>query len=1005
MKRQKAKIGTTPRPAKAGLPPFIKGGIFLITILLISAKWCYGQDFDFGFDYWGKARGTGNFQSHIVSTTPQGIFPYDNFAAQFTPPMYAKAMHKAVLATAYTYLDLYFKMNYTSGQFIMGQEGFFVPAFRLYVENDSLKWTSRSTNRVLCKIGTGWHTYRLNLSGGTVNAYKDGAITKTYNSVTIDTMTDKTLNALVLGDEFQAVSEGRNNIYSNGGGLTATLDSIYFYCGTNSSSHDTLITVNFDNGAWMYSARQWFVWSNHTAHDFVTYNLSGGYVSMAYNNYFPDLVYVDGGRKDTCKYFTLMGGLREWTASGYLRAAVTGVETNPAGTYVMAIGGFNCLGDSATSISCGIAKWDGATWSNVGDTGMPATSFQYDGKWINDRYFAVSWLNTDRGFTIFDVVEDTCITKLVDTVIVRLGVMNNKLYYLDRSRLQEYDVATNTITTRAVFTETVQDLASNSAIECINDTVIVAAGSHIYWLNSSWQVFQTMDFNKWTGDVYSIGGIWRIKRTSDGHGGRRDWFVGDYKGINGVTITEGDYITYGAIGYVENGVYTMAGRIGGSSGDCNAYAPSCKKGAFTLMSTSVTEPYPGDYVITGTFRTVNDIYTGNIALYNSNGWRPLDYGAGFTVWKADTLNGNLYFAADAIEFGGLRMNHIAGRYLDSTFALVKPVMIFTPVGDMPSVQFPPTLDMSAYSPASRDVQVTVTQQVNYDGTPADFSMSKTDSNLSSSYGYWRYDRSGTFTGSVTTGDTVFYDIAAVDNLGNEKDTSLYFVIIPTVKPTASLTQSWLYTTLSDGAVSSWTNSVDTVTLRQGTSGARPTKSSTGITFDGGDWLYNLSVLDLPSDAYSVHWVMKFVDTSFTNPPLNQWPIMVRNDTRILNMMIMNAGYTANQRLQILMYNGTNWYNGKYYSLTSFKMNKYALYSITYDGTNTIKFYVNGVLKSGTTSNVSGTTDNGIIVGQNFTRFLSNGTGLRTIDIYAKENTQQEVTDLTNYFIEQGIVEP
>jgi len=360
-----------------------------------------------------------------------------------------------------------------------------------------------------------------------------------------------------------------------------------------------------------------------------------------------------------------------------------------------------------------------------------------------------------------------------------------------------------------------------------------------------------------------------------------------------------------------------------------------------------------------------------MALYNENGWRPLDYAAGWLTWAVDTLDGNLYFAADAIEFGGIKCNYVAGRYLDSTFALIKPVMSFTPVSDMPSVQYPPAFPISAYSPASRNVEVTVTQQVNYDGTPAEWTANKTDSNLSSDYGYWRFDRSGTFEGSVTTGDTVFYDISAVDNLGNSKDTSLFFVIIPTVKPSDQLSQSWIYTTLSDGAVTSWTNSVDTTTLRQGTAADKPTKSSAGITFDATDWVYNLSTFDLPSDAFSLHYVYKFVDTNWTDPPTGRVPIIVRNENRLLAMTLFHSAYTTGQRLRIHVYNGTNWNNGKYYSMSSIKLNKYALYSITYDGTNSMKFYVNGVLQSGTTVAAARFTSAGIYMGTPYGYPLSN----------------------------------
>lgn len=816
------------------------------------------------------------FESAIISTNPDlttgyPIVPYDNFGARITAPQYIKFLHKSVLATQYDSLNLYlvFKNNGgTALQYIIGQQGAFTTAFQLKIETNILKWVSRGTTRNLDTISdANYHRLHLQLIGGNVTYRRDGSIRSTYSTVTIDTMTDMSNRALVIGDDYQLDAQGTSNIISNGGTANILVDSIYFYV-----ENDTLIDVNFNNGVLMSSGRQWLVWANQDAHDFLFYNGTGGYTNMAFNYYYPDMIYIDGTRKDTNKYFQLPlndpngGGFRLHTGTEYARSTVNDIKVSPSGLTAIAIGIFSHTSDSTNLSSRNIALWDGNSWETVGDTGLQSSAFPYDGEWINDTAYCCSFVNGSvRGITIFNTVTGDNWTKQVDTVVVGMTIVRDTIYYLDRSRLRALNPFNMNVSTKYVFPESATNLSPNSAIGKGGDTIIVSAGLHVYWVRNG-ALLQTLDFNPWNAvDKYDIGGVWYdgIKRDSRG----RDWFCGDYRGIGGVVTSSGS-----AIGYVQNGVYTKIGELGGGSGDCEAYAPSCLQGAFTLMSTSITEPFEGDIVITGTFRFINSTYTGNIALWNTSTIRAMDYGSAWTVWQGDTITIDGYkdmiFCGDGIEVNGMKSNGAWGRYLDEHFRALEPEVTMTIDNEVTPNDFPLSVSAEVFSKQQRQLEKRLIFKKNYNGTNDTVSLTQTDSVLNNLKAGWYSNNTGSVTGTYLDGDTSIVWIEAEDDYGNIGSSAIERVAVDAPDYPADVYAEWDYRDKVDSgvvngtALSTWTDRVNGLIL-VGLTTNRPTLQSDGILFDTTD-LMNVAVIGnlvSPTRGFTILVQMKVTDTN------------------------------------------------------------------------------------------------------------------------------------------------
>lgn len=935
----------TPHPASP-----VRGGVLLILLLLLLVSGVMAQDFDFGFDFHGKRSAV--FTGKIVPTklviTNGVVYPYDDFAMQMAPPQYGKLLHKNKLATPFDTLTLIWQEYFSGGaslNYIIAQQGQFTAAFLLKRESNITKLQLRSTTRNLDTLTfAGWVSYKLTLLNGDLKLWRNDTLKASYSSMTVDTMTDLTSRALVIGDDYQLEAQGIANIVSNGGTYTGKLDSIYFYV-----DGDTLIDCNFNNGVLMLSDRQWYRWANMDAHDFRYYNIVGGMTNMAFNYWFPNLIYVSGGRRDTNKTFTLPlnalngGGVRLHTGTEYGRATFNDIKVSPSGTVAIGIGIFTHTDDSTNVSSKNIAKWNGTAWVDL-DTGMAASMFPYDGEWINDTGYCCSYVNgSERGILIFNTNTGANYRKVVDTVVVGLTVLRDTIWYTDRSRLRGLNPFNLNATTRYVFTETISDLSANSAIGKGGDTLIVAAGLHVYWLRNG-SLLQTLDFLPYTAvDKYSIGGVWYdgIKRASDG----TDWFCGDYKGI-------GTNSGMGGIGYVRNGVAYGIGGLQGGSGDCDAYAPSCKEGAFTLMATSIAEPFAGEFIITGTFRKINNVYTGNTAYYNRSGVYPLDYGSAWTVWQVDTItNGgykDLIFCGDGIEVNGMKSNCVWGRYLDAHFRVLTPQVTTSnvPVNVNPA-NWPPTMNLATFSKQQRQLTATTYYRIN-SGARKTFSFSKTDSSLTNVKAGWAHNWTGTFGAqdTVASGNTVTVDSLVVrDDYGNKWDTTFTFnVINPQFTFPSDYVAAYRKDTITSSPVTNWLSRGSGTTLTQATTVLKPTwASGTGLYFDSMKLGATPPVMNSPTgDSGAVILIMNVQDTNLNVSGNTQTVLHIRESAdMIIALNIGNQTASSTKKFGTSFYNGSGVTNRCFVFPTADLFNKYALVVINYDSLGAQTVWVNG----------------------------------------------------------------
>jgi len=221
--------------------------------------------------------------------------------------------------------------------------------------------------------------------------------------------------------------------------------------------------------------------------------------------------------------------------------------------------------------------------------------------------------------------------------------------------------------------------------------------------------------------------------------------------------------------------------------------------------------------------------------------------------------------------------------------------------------------------------------------------------------------------------------------------------------TRAIKYLWLYTDLTNGAVTSWTDKISSYSIGQTITGSKPTKSSTGITFDGGDWL--TAATPVTSDtAMTITMILKIVDTTAT-----QQVLIFSSTNSAITFMNAGTGYSTFKKLQISLYSGDKARVQPCY-LTNSQNNyqRICMFTIAYTPPTTYAFYINDTLQNplsqcnfwcglyheatfGTYCNGHGAFN------------VANGTMLLAIKVNFAYLTQSEILVDYNYFKSIGFI--
>lgn len=158
--------------------------------------------------------------------------------------------------------------------------------------------------------------------------------------------------------------------------------------------------------------------------------------------------------------------------------------------------------------------------------------------------------------------------------------------------------------------------------------------------------------------------------------------------------------------------------------------------------------------------------------------------------------------------------------------------------------------------------------------------------------------------------------------------------------TRAIKYLWLYTDLTDGAVSSWTDEISAYSIGQTVTASKPTKGSTGITFDGGDWL--TAANPTTSDtAMTITIILKIVDTIAT-----QQTLIFGSSISSISLMNAGTGYSTFKKLQIgYSSNGLDRVQPCYLTNSQNCYQRICMFTMAYKSLTTNSFYINDTLQS------------------------------------------------------------
>lgn len=212
----------------------------------------------------------------------------------------------------------------------------------------------------------------------------------------------------------------------------------------------------------------------------------------------------------------------------------------------------------------------------------------------------------------------------------------------------------------------------------------------------------------------------------------------------------------------------------------------------------------------------------------------------------------------------------------------------------------------------------------------------------------------------------------------------------------NLSSYWYYGDLAmnNTAVATWSSSVgDTYNLTALTT-EQPTTTTNGVLFDGGDALTASTLAYISTgNPYSIGVVCNISDTSVAEYKLL---FGIRNAN-----VLLAVGINSNGNLYAVGWDGTNYVEYVNYTLPAFGHNSYIV--ATYNGSNTVQLYVDGVLlpdlndgvnhQNGNTTELGGdNTDNAL--------YVRNGTLILAAEIYSEVISEEHINQNILYY--QGL---
>jgi hypothetical protein len=1015
---------------------------YLFLILFLSTT-LFSQD-PWWWYYYGNQRTTA-----VVTPIAESLIPIGSIDLSVFPPKPYGDLYLSVEGTQpIRYWDLYKSlsliMNSTTPSFEIGFDVFMniasnqtainifgrhyvsgITNFYCYTIYDSLYLKIRDTTWTVGLYSTpsSWHSFVFAYDSSTNALSFDVDGTPLFSRVTTfkDTVgAYDTINALVFGGSGLNYNsypvEFTVNENFHGG-----IDNVYIIL-----EGDTVSKSNFNDGGTIQPINKFWYWRNtrsQDSHGHVLFDM-GSWLGFHVESYGGDAIVAQfktrdsGLRKDTCKYYPIpetdtagVRGVRLWDGNGnYARATANKVIPNPYNPTEVIIAGAWTGQDSvnATGLDCIFLYRND---SLIGLGGGINVSFVFNAVWGNDSIIYVTYSTSYAGDdSVYspDIVSCNVHTGQWDT----LGATAN---YPAVSLMQSIKM----------FHDTLWVFKSTSGMD------------YLYAYdpsNTTWAVTDSFVTTNPPLPRGVIADLWQM--------GEDSLFVavsgkGIYQ-INGGRKTLVDSIPnpYDLVPWYSSNCYdSVTGRIywGGinihDSGQCQGLA-YYKDGAVTYIAT-VDSNYIGGMqpavfgvtmwqntvIAVGQFKIVDGDTIANVFMWDeTRGSQPLDYAPewnSFGVCAYETKDGytDLLIAGDWVAAGGVRFNHIAGRYSEEHFKKVNPrVDRVTNLSDsIYKASYPPAAyTYDAYSPSRRAITTLTKFKIGVNGSWTNVTPTKTDSLLDANLrGYWSYTYSAALTGDTSTvdaGDTVYYCENVIDDYSNDTTTTARTmrIIADPTEVTTGLSYRWNYDTLTVTPVTNWVDDINGLTLTQSEVPEKPTLSS-GVLFDT---THNLMASSPDTTLLSHDWtvviVMKVVDTNTASEQFvfESWTnTTVR--TNVLAFKIQNHATTTSAKFGVGYYNGAvNTYRC-YLTSVGNSVGAWSVFIITADSLNKQNFYVNGVqgVNQGALFGIDNTWQ-GIRLG-NMLNGGSNGmknSSIRIVKIFPRVLSAEELTQEANYQI-------
>jgi hypothetical protein len=150
---------------------------------------------------------------------------------------------------------------------------------------------------------------------------------------------------------------------------------------------------------------------------------------------------------------------------------------------------------------------------------------------------------------------------------------------------------------------------------------------------------------------------------------------------------------------------------------------------------------------------------------------------------------------------------------------------------------------------------------------------------------------------------------------------------------------WDYNTLVNGSVSSWVDNISSYSLAMATSSAQPTKSSTGITFDGGDYLTQTNPI-VSDTAMTVSILLKIMDTSAT-----QQVFILDSIGTNIGLIMQGTTYSPFKKWQVVVKGTGGTIYPAYLTNSQNCYQRMCMFTIAYKYPTTVSFYINDTLQS------------------------------------------------------------